>query len=65
MPHLFSGLNQKQQSGKITNGTFIISNTKGRGSTTRMYNYCRQKSQTPPECINAFITQAPAQAPAP
>ena len=43
MPHLFSGLNQKRQGGKITNGTFIISNTKGRGSTTRMLNYCKQR----------------------
>ena len=55
MPHLFSGLNQKRQGGKITNGTFIISNTKGRGSTTRMLNYCKQKSQAPSECINQFI----------
>ena len=59
MPHLFSGLNQKRQSGKITNGTFVINNTKGRGSTTRMYNYCTQNSENPSNCINAFIYQEP------
>ena len=59
MPHLFSGFNQKQQSGKITNGTFIISNTKGRGSTTRMLNYCSQTSEAPSNCINQFVSVAP------
>jgi hypothetical protein len=59
MPHLFSGLNQKRQSGKITNGTFIINNTKGRGSTTRMLNYCNQTSENPSDCINEFVSAAP------
>jgi hypothetical protein len=63
MPGIVSGLNQKRQSGKITNGTFIISNTKGRGSTTRMLNYCTQHSENSSDCINEFIAQAPNPAP--
>ena len=59
MSHLFSGFNQKQQSGKITNGTFVIGSTKGRGSTSRMFNYCTQTSSTPYLCINQFITKTP------
>ena len=30
--------------------------TRGRGSTTRMFNYCKNHSQNPSLCINQFIT---------
>ena len=55
MPHLFSGLNQKRQSGKITNGTFIIGSTKSIGSTTRMVSNCKSNSNNPSECINNIL----------
>ena len=56
MPHLFSGLNQKRQSGKITSGTITVGNSKGRGSTTRMFNWCNKRSPNPSLCINQFVT---------
>jgi hypothetical protein len=55
MPHLFSGLNQKKFNNSFSTTAVNMGSTKGRGSTTRMLNYCRQKSQTPSECINQFI----------
>jgi hypothetical protein len=54
-----SGLNQKRFSGKVSTAAVKMGSTKGRGSTTRMYNYCTQTSETPSECINEFIAQAP------
>lgn len=54
MPHLFSGLNQKRQSGVITVGTFTVGNTKGRGSTTRMLNYCKS-SGTSSDCVATVL----------
>jgi hypothetical protein len=65
MPHLFSGLNQKRQSGVITGGTFTVGNTKGRGSTTRMLNYCTQHSEAQSDCIDQFISVAPPPPPPP
>jgi hypothetical protein len=55
MPHLFSGLNQKQQSGKITNGT-VIAGSKGRGSIVRMVSHCKTNSENSSDCINEVIT---------
>jgi hypothetical protein len=40
----------------IVAGTINLGNTKGRGSSTRMFNYCTQRSANPSECINQFIT---------
>jgi hypothetical protein len=37
-------------------GTIKIGSLKGIGSTTRMFNYCSQKSTNPSGCINQFIT---------
>jgi hypothetical protein len=54
-----SGLNQKRFSGKVSTAAVKMGSTKGRGSTTRMYNYCTQHSEAPSECINEFISQAP------
>jgi hypothetical protein len=66
MPHLFNlGLNQKRLGGnnKIANASINLGNTKGRGSSTRMFNYCKHRSPNPSECINRFITIAPPPAP--
>ena len=60
MPHLFSGLNQKQQSGKITNGTFVIGNTKSRGSSTRILNNCSKTRENSQNCLASIINIAPA-----
>ena len=58
--HLFNlGLYQKHflSTSKITGPAINIGCTKGRGSTTRMLNYCNSKtSKTQSECINQFIT---------
>ena len=40
---------------KIANATINLGSTKGRGSSTRMFNYCNQRSSNPSECINQFI----------
>ena len=40
----------------IVAGTINIGSLKGRGSTTRMLNYCNERSANPSGCINQFIT---------
>lgn len=58
MLRLFNlGLNQKRFGGnhKIANVSINLGNTKGRGSSTRIFNYCKQRSQNPSECISQFI----------
>jgi len=52
------GLNQKRFNGKVSTAAVNMGSTKGRGSTTRMFNYCTQHSEEPSECINAFISIA-------
>jgi len=54
MPHLFSGLNQKRQSGKITNGTQFVG-SKGRGSVSRMVTHCKSNSENPSDCVNSVL----------
>ena len=51
------GLNQKHFGGnhKIANVSINLGCTKGRGSSTRMFNYCKERSANPSECINQFI----------
>jgi hypothetical protein len=59
MPHLFNlGLYQKRLGGNhnIAGVSINLGNTKGSASSTRMFNYCKQHSNTPSECINQFIT---------
>jgi hypothetical protein len=59
MPRLFNlGLNQKNFGGnhKIANVSINLGNTKGSASSTRMFNYCKQHSKAPSECIYQFIT---------
>jgi len=55
--HLFNlGLNQKRFGGnnKIAGVSVNLGATKGRGSSTRMFNYCNKKTNTS-VCINDFI----------
>ena len=59
MPHLFNlGLYQKHFGGnhKIANVSINLGNTKGRASSTRMFNYCNQHSKNKEECIYQFVT---------
>ncbi len=61
--HLFNlGLFQKNFGGnnKIAGVSINLGSTKGRGSSTRMFNYCTQHSANPSGCINQFINIAPA-----
>ena len=60
--YLFNlGLNQKKFGGnhKIAGVTINLGATKGRGSSTRMFNYCKQTTEVPSLCINKFITVTP------
>ena len=63
------GLFPRRQGGNnvIVASTINLGSTKGRGSATRMFNYCNQHSANPSECINQFINvmTAPIPAPAP
>jgi len=51
------GLNQKHFGGnnKIANVSINLGCTKGKGSSTRMFNYCN-KRENYNNCINQFIT---------
>ena len=51
------GLNQKHFGGnnKIAGVSINLGCTKGRGSSTRMFNYCNKK-EAYTNCINQFIT---------
>jgi hypothetical protein len=49
----------------IVAGTINLGSTKGRGSSTRMFNYCNQRSANPSECINQFITVSSSSIPTP
>jgi len=40
----------------IVAGTINLGCTRGRGSSTRMFSYCKQHSSNPSECINQFVT---------
>ena len=56
--HLFNlGLYQKKflSTSKVTGPTINIGSTKGRGSTTRILNYCNAKSSQLGS-INQFVT---------
>jgi hypothetical protein len=57
--HLFNlGLYQKHflSTSRVSGPAINMGCTRGRGSTTRMYNYCTKKSTTPTLCVNQFIT---------
>jgi hypothetical protein len=44
----------------IVTGTIKLGSTKGRGSSTRMYNWCREHNSEPSLCINQFTTTTPS-----
>jgi hypothetical protein len=57
--HLFNlGLYQKKflSTSKVTGQAINIGSTKGRGSTTRMLNYCNIQFSSSSVCINKFVT---------
>jgi hypothetical protein len=56
--HLFNlGLYQKNflSTSKVTTSAINMGCTRGRGSTTRMFNYCTKKN-TSTTCISQFIS---------
>jgi len=57
--HLFNlGLYQKKflPTSRVTGSAINMGCTRGRGSTTRLYNYCTKRSPNPSLCINELIT---------
>ena len=40
----------------IVAGTINLGCTRGRGSSTRAFSYCKKKSSNPSVCIDKFIT---------
>jgi hypothetical protein len=57
--HLFNlGLFQKNflSTSRVTGPAINMGSTHGRGSTTRMFNYCKKHSPNQSLCINQFIT---------
>jgi hypothetical protein len=52
------GLNQKHFGGnnKIATVSINLGNTKGRGSSTRMFNYCNKIEKNYANCLSNFIT---------
>ena len=57
MPSFNLGLNQKSIGANrpVPAVSINLGNTRGKGSSTRMYNFCKQHSQAPSLCINQFI----------
>ena len=51
------GLFPRRQGGnhKLADVTVNLGSTKGRGSSTRMFNYCKQTNPQPENCIYKFI----------
>jgi hypothetical protein len=51
------GLFPRRQGGnhKLVDVTIILGSTKGAGSSTRIFNYCKQTSPQPWNCIDQFI----------
>lgn len=58
MPRFSLGLFQKNFGGidKVTTGAVRIGCTRGRGSSTRILNYCTKRSPQPWNCIDQIIT---------
>ena len=64
--HLFNlGLFQKNfnSTSRVGSGAINMGCTRGRGSTTRMFNYCKEHSPNPSLCINQFINIRSSQLP--
>ena len=58
MPRFNLGLFQKNflSTSRVTGPAINMGCTRGKGSSTRMFNYCNQHSANSSECINQFIT---------
>ena len=67
MSRLNLGFNQRNFNGTKPTSTAAINmgTMRGKGSTSRMFNYCTQRSANPSECINQFINVVTAPIPAP
>ena len=65
MPRLNLGFNQRNFNGTKPTSTAAINmgTMRGKGSTSRMFNYCTQRSANPSECINQFINVVTAPIP--
>jgi hypothetical protein len=61
MPGFNLGFNQRNFNGSRPTSTAAVNMgaTRGKGSTTRMLNYCKTHSTNPSGCINQFIYIAP------
>jgi hypothetical protein len=61
------GLNQKNFNGSRPTSTAAINmgSTKGRGSSTRMFNFCKTHSEAPSLCIDQFINITGGSSPPP
>jgi len=55
------GFNQRNFNGTrpVTNAAINLGATRGKGSSSRMFNYCKQNSLNPSLCINQFIRIVP------
>ena len=51
------GLNQKKflSTSKVGGPAINVGSTRGRGSTTRMFNWCNERNNNPSLCINQFV----------
>ena len=61
MPRLSLGLNQRNFNGSRPTSAAAINMgaMRGKGSTSRMFIYCTQRSANPSGCINQFVNIAP------
>jgi hypothetical protein len=61
MPRLNLGFNQKRflSTSSVSTTAVMMGSMRGRGSTTRIFNYCKQNSNDPSLCINQFINKPP------
>lgn len=58
-PYLFNlGLNQKRLGGNniVVAKTINLGSTRGLGSSTRKFVWCKEHSPNPSLCINEFVT---------
>lgn len=59
MKYFHLGFFQKRflSTSKVSGPAINMGSTRGRGSTTRMLNYCNKTFNHPSQCINQFITK--------
>ena len=63
MPGFNLGFNQRNFNGSRPTSTAAVNMgaMRGKGSTSRMLNYCKTHSTNPSGCINQFVNIAPAE----